>query len=203
MSRLSSLSYLAAPALLLGYGVARLIDGLDGTHGPGPAWTVGHLLFLASLVMFGFVLYDLARTVGASGRRARQFGLGTLVAAGLGLTAFTGTVLVDLWVGLHASDRAGMNALYDRYDTPALIPALGPLFQLGLLVLLVQSVVVRRVPWWSPVAALLACVAITVDLDLLPLGALLFSIALAPFAALAASAPIGSAADPAQEASLR
>jgi hypothetical protein len=183
MSRLalSRLAFLAAPALLFGYGVVRLIDGRDGTHGPGPAWTVGHLLFLAALLAFGVVLFGLYRLAAERGPGAQRLALGTLLVSYLGLAAFVWTVLVDLWVGWHAVDRAGMNALYDSYDTPALIPALGPLFQVGLLVLLVQLAVARRVPWWSPVSVVLACLAITVNLDLLPLGGVLFAVALLPF----------------------
>src|SRR3712207_3367143 len=45
--------FVAAPTLLFGYGVVRLVDGRDGAYGPGLAWTIGHLLFLAGLVMFG------------------------------------------------------------------------------------------------------------------------------------------------------
>ena len=46
-------SALAAPVLLLAYGLLRLIDGLDGIHGPGLAWTLGHLAFAAAMVLFG------------------------------------------------------------------------------------------------------------------------------------------------------
>jgi hypothetical protein len=42
--------FVAAPALIFGYGVVRLIDGLDGEYGPGLTWIIGHLLFLAGLV---------------------------------------------------------------------------------------------------------------------------------------------------------
>jgi hypothetical protein len=184
---MNRLCFLVAPALLLGYGVARLIDGLDGAHGPGTAWTIGHLLFLAGLLAFGAVLSGLYRLAAERGGGARRFALGTVIVSYLGIAAFVWSVLVDLWVGWHAADRAGMNALYDQYDPPALIPALGPLFQLGLLTLLVQLALARRAPWWSPLAVLLACVGITVNLDLLPLGAVLFSLAFVPFAVLPAA----------------
>ncbi|SFR29130.1 hypothetical protein SAMN04488564_11754 [Lentzea waywayandensis] len=36
-------SYIAAPLLVLTYGVLRIVDGLDGECGTGPVWTVGHL----------------------------------------------------------------------------------------------------------------------------------------------------------------
>jgi hypothetical protein len=54
-------AYLLAPAFTLGYGIVRIIDGLDGQYGPGPAWTIGHLAFLAGLAFFVPVLLDLRR----------------------------------------------------------------------------------------------------------------------------------------------
>jgi ABC-type Na+ efflux pump permease subunit len=57
-------AYLGAPAFMFGYGVTRLIDGLDGSHGPGPAWTLGHLMFLVALLLYGVVAAGLRAEVG-------------------------------------------------------------------------------------------------------------------------------------------
>ncbi|MFC6017264.1 hypothetical protein ACFP2T_13735 [Plantactinospora solaniradicis] len=179
--------YLAAPALLLGYGLVRLLDGLDGSHGPGIAWTIGHLLFLAALVLFGVVMVGLTR-VASRLRLARTV---ALVAGLIGLIAFVRVVVVDLIVGIQATDRAGMNRLYQRYeDFPGLpggftgvLDEFGAmLFPLGLLALAVLAATVRprRLPWWSPVLAAVGFVLITVDLDLLPLGGAALLIALLP-----------------------
>ncbi|GAA3390761.1 hypothetical protein [Cryptosporangium minutisporangium] len=168
--------YLLAPVLMLGYGLVRLLDGLDGSHGPGPAWTIGHLLFLAALVYFGLVALDLRRR--APGRIATA----ALVATLLGLVAFVRVVIVDLIVGFGAADRAEMNVRYDEYETVAdtVLDPLAPLFPLGLLVLLILLAVARQAPWWSPVLTLGGFAAITAELDLLPVGALLLLGALYP-----------------------
>ena len=178
------LSYLAAPLLLLAYGLARLIDGRDGVHGPGPAWTIGHLLFLAGLLSYAAVLVGLYRIAAGRGGTARIVAGTTLAVAYVGLAGFVQTVLIDLWVGLNAADRAGMSRLYDQHDGLPVLTTLGPLFQVGLLILLVRIALAQRSLWWSPVALLLGNVALTVNLDLLPVGALLFLVALLPFARL-------------------
>ncbi len=65
---------------------------------------------------------------------------------------------------------------------PAAFYSLGPLlFEVGLAALLIQLAVLRprRLPWWSPVPFLGGLVLISIDLDLLPVGAALFAFALA------------------------
>jgi hypothetical protein len=49
-------SALVAPTLLLLYGLLRLIDGLDGDHGPALAWNLGHTLFFIAFVLFGVLI---------------------------------------------------------------------------------------------------------------------------------------------------
>lgn len=64
------LPILLAPAFLFGYGIVRLIDGIDGVYGPGLAWSIGHLLFLAGFLTFAVVLARLPRLLlPAAGRR--------------------------------------------------------------------------------------------------------------------------------------
>ncbi|WP_126639156.1 hypothetical protein [Embleya hyalina] len=182
-----------APALMGAYGVVRLIDGIDGQHGPGPAWTVGHLLFLGSLLLYGVVIAGLRRRIldTEGGGRARRITAGALTTvAAVGLAAFVRVAVVDIVVGLKAADAAEKSALSDRYaDVPAVIPQafyeIGPVFfMLGLLALFVQYAVVgpRRglASAAAPVLVLVGFVAIMADLNLLPIGAALIWVALVP-----------------------
>ncbi|TQS47020.1 hypothetical protein [Cryptosporangium phraense] len=170
--------YIAAPLLLLAYGVIRLIDGRDGAHGPGPAWTTGHLLFLASLLIFGLIALDV--------RRRLNTVPGAVAAAAtlVGLIAFVKTVVIDIVVGLRASDHEAMHAVREQYESGAdrVVDPLSPLFPIGLAVLLVLLAVSRRVPWWSPVLAVCGFCSIVATLDLLPVAAMLLLVALVPLA---------------------
>ncbi|MFG3258261.1 hypothetical protein [Streptomyces sp. NPDC048172] len=189
---MTRLAFHLAPALMGVYGVVRLIDGRDGQHGPGPAWTIGHLFFLGSLLLYGVVIAGVRRRVLAAegGGRGRRITVGVLAAvAGVGLAAFVRVAVVDIVVGLRAADAAEKSALSDRYaDVPAVLPQplyeLGPvLFMLGLLALLVQYAVTgpRRggAAALPPLLVLLGFAAIMADLNLLPLGAALLWLALA------------------------
>ncbi|MUN41148.1 hypothetical protein [Actinomadura litoris] len=188
---MSRIAFHLAPALMLAYGVVRLIDGRDGQHGPGPAWTVGHLLFFGSLVLYGGVIAGLYGRIRATGGgTARRVATGVMTAvAGFGLVTFVRVTIVDLVVGVRAADAAEKSTLADRYaDVPAVLPQavyeIGPvLFMLGLVALLVQYAVRapggRAVTALSPVLVVLSFVTITLDLDLLPAGAALIWIALA------------------------
>lgn len=181
----------AAPAFMLGYGVVRLIDGADGTHGPGPAWTIGHVLFLIGLSLFGVVVVGLRAML--SGARLRSRIVANLATAfGLvGLLSFVRVILIDIIVGLRAVDHDAMSALYDRYDNdPIALPSalydVGPaFFFIGLVALLALQVAAtpRRLPAWSPALVVLGFVVIQANLDLLPLGAALFLASLRPVVA--------------------
>jgi hypothetical protein len=187
---------LGAPLLLLGYGIAHLIDGLDGSYGPGPAWTAGHLLFLAALLLLAGVLLAMRAAVPRRGAAA-VIAAGAVVVGVLGLLAFIRGVVVDLIVGLQAADHAAMRGLYPHYDTfPGGLPRgltsaadmLGPVCVIaGLLTLIIQLAVLRprRLRWWSPVLAAAGFIAISVDLDLLLIFGLLLLLALAPLAGFA------------------
>ncbi|MEV4671255.1 hypothetical protein AB0K34_06345 [Actinomadura sp. NPDC049382] len=189
---MSRIAFHLAPALMLAYGVVRLIDGRDGQHGPGPAWTVGHVLFLGSLLLYGGVIAGLyGRVRAASGGTASRVVAGvTTVVAALGLATFVRVAVIDIVVGLRAADPAEKSMLADRYaDVPAVLPQavyeIGPVFfMLGLLALLVQFAVTapgrKAVAALSPVLVTLGFVAITLDLNLLPAGAALIWLALVP-----------------------
>jgi hypothetical protein len=66
---------------------------------------------------------------------------------------------------------------------PAPLETAGPMaFTLGMLTLLGLLVAARRAPFWSPLLFGAGIVAVTVELDLLPLAALLLMGALTPVA---------------------
>ncbi|WP_106403357.1 hypothetical protein [Actinocorallia populi] len=189
---MTRIAFHLAPALMLAYGVVRLVDGRDGQYGPGPAWTVGHLLFLGSLLLYAGVIAGLyARAAGGGPARRITAGSVTAVAA-FGLVAFVRVAIVDIIVGLQAADAAEKSMLADRYaDVPSVLPQalydIGPMFfMLGLIALLVQVAFLppyrRTAAALSPVLAVLGFVVITLDLNLLPAGAALIWLALLPFA---------------------
>jgi hypothetical protein len=186
-------AYLGAPALVTAYGLARLIDGIDGSKGPGPAWTIGHLFFLAALALFGVAMVGLRR----EGRR--WFDTAALVGGIVGVVAMARVVVVDILVAWGAADRAEMEREYPRYDDfPGLPHGLGGvldevggvLFPLGLIVLLVHLAVVRRLPWWSPVLATAGFATILATLDRLPAAGLLLLVALVPTATGTSRSPV-------------
>jgi hypothetical protein len=176
--------FATAPLLLLAYGIVRLIDGADGNHGPGLAWTIGHLLFLAGFLLYAAVLVGLRRLI------VRGRGLATVaVVAGLiGVVAFVRVIVIDLIVGIRAADPAAMDRIGDEYDRwPGNLGIydtfyeIGPLlFLLGLLTLAILLTVARKLPVWSPVLLALGFVLITINLDLMPLGAAALLIAVLP-----------------------
>jgi hypothetical protein len=148
------------------------------------AWTIGHLLFLAGFLLYAAVLVGLRRLI------VRGRGLATVaVVAGLiGVVAFVRVIVIDLIVGIRAADPAAMDRIgaeYDRwpgnlgiYDT---FYEIGPLlFLSGLLTLSILLTVARKLPVWSPVLLVLGFVLITINLDLMPLGAAALLIAVLP-----------------------
>lgn len=174
----------AAPLLLVAYGIVRLIDGADGNHGPGPAWTVGHLFFLAGMLLYGAVLPGLRRSLT---RRRAVAAAG--VAIGLaGVLAFVRVIVIDLLLGFRAADRSEMSRLgaeYDRWPGDLGLYELfydfgPPLFLAGLLTLAILLATERKLPVWSPVVLVLGFVVITVNLDLMPLGGALLLAAVLP-----------------------
>ncbi|MEU3950936.1 hypothetical protein AB0F45_01220 [Streptomyces achromogenes] len=171
-SRLSRLCCTLIPLLLLSYGVLRLIDGMDGHHGPGLAWNMGHLCFLAAFLLLGVLVRELRALIPATTARMRT-AAGAATAAGLfGAACFVWVILGDLFP-----------ALSDTAPLPAPLQLAGPLaFQLGLLTLLIMLVTTRprQLPIWSPALAFVFFLLITVNLDLLPLAALILMAALTP-----------------------
>jgi hypothetical protein len=172
MVKVRDIAFVAAPVLLGGYGVVRLLT----EHGPGIGWTVGHLLFLAGLVLFVPVLLTLGDRRGAAP---------VVAAVGLlGVAASAAQVVIDVVVGLVANDRAGMNVLYHQVQSvPGLLPAvyvIGPaLFYVCLVVL--ATINWRVMGWWSPVLLAVGTGLTLLSLDLIPASAVCFLFAIGPY----------------------
>ncbi|MCW2881248.1 MAG: hypothetical protein JWQ95_5348 [Sphaerisporangium sp.] len=181
------MTFVTAPVFLLAYGGIRLLDGLDGTRGPGVAWTTGHAAFLIGLLLYGPVVLGLRRlVVTRTTNLSVTASVGTVIAL-LGMAATAGQIVVDLVVGLRAADRPEMNLLFQQVQAyPGVKPAfytVGPvLFYVGLLALVVLLAMAtpRRVSGWSPVLVVAGTAAMAVNMDLIPLGAACYWLALAP-----------------------
>lgn len=162
------------------YGVIRILDGLDGSRGPGFAWTLGHLCVLGALPFF---------VQGFAAMRARA-GRGKLSAVGLwtgvvGAVALAGQFAIDLVVGFLSADRGAMGSMFTKVqDIPGMLPAFyefGPLlFFVGQLILVSQLAARRVLKPWTPVLVLVNAVLPLADKDLIPLGAVLLLVAFAP-----------------------
>lgn len=163
---------LMAPLFLLTYGVFRYVDGRDGEHGPGVAWNIGHPFMLAAFVCFAAVLIGMRRSVRSpSVRRATATTTMTVLGV-VGVAAFIRVILDDVF-----PDADGVLPL------PSPLHEVGPLlFLMGLMGLMIDVALhePHRMPVWAPVAVLGGFVAITANLDLLPLAAGLFLAGLLP-----------------------
>ncbi|WP_433163705.1 hypothetical protein [Kribbella sp. CA-247076] len=172
---------LVAAGLLVAYGIVRLADGVDGQHGPGVAWTVGHLLILVGFVLYGVLLVRARQVL----TRRRAVGTAAVVVGMVGVAAFVRVIVVDLIVGFRAdnhAEKSRIGDLYERWpgDLGIYEPlyTVGPLlFLAGLLTLAVLLVVERQLPAWSPVLLLAGFVVISANLDLMPLGGALLGLA--------------------------
>jgi hypothetical protein len=163
---------IVAPILLLLYGLLRLIDGLEGDHGPGLAWNLGHILFFIAFVLLGVLIVGLREMAPAATVRARI--VANLAAAGglSGVACFLWVILIDLFPDFH-----------ETAPLPEPLEMIGPLlFQLGTLTLLTMFVTARprRLPIWSPLLVLTGFLLFAINLDLIPIGALLVLVGLAP-----------------------
>ncbi|MER7274370.1 hypothetical protein ABT369_07945 [Dactylosporangium sp. NPDC000244] len=163
----------AAPVLLFGYGVLRLIDGLDGHRDKGAwMWNTGHVMFFAAMVLLG------ALAVGAR-RMLPSRDFGNRLASNLAVIGALAGTAAFLWV--IAGDLVPSFA--DAAPLPGPLSIAGnAVFVLGLVTLLFQLVRAHRLPAWSPVAVLFAFLLIPVSLDLIPAAAVLLAAGLLPLA---------------------
>jgi multisubunit Na+/H+ antiporter MnhB subunit len=163
--------FIAAPILMLVYGLIRIVDGFDGERGPGPAWTIGHLVFIVAMVMFLLVFRHLHRLAGRD-----TLSTVTLVVAAVGAVALVGQFGVDIVSGLLADDHARMAEISRSVHRNQLVSLaiydVGPyLFYAGQFVLVVQLAVTRRIAGWTPFLLLVDLIMPLVDKDLIPIGA--------------------------------
>ncbi|MET9396733.1 hypothetical protein [Kitasatospora sp. NPDC002965] len=193
LGRVTPFAVIGGPVLMALYGGIRL---LDGSRDPGAGWLVGHGLMLAGLVLFAPVLVALERWPAphrtAAGRVAARAALGV---ASAGLAASVVQIVIDLYVGAVAVDKADQHRLFDSVQShPGVVPvvySVGPLlFYVGLLALLVAGTVgrARTLRWWSPVLVLAGTVLTAADLALIPVAAGCYLVALAPLAGFGAGA---------------
>lgn len=163
---------IAAPLCFIAYGIIRLVDGADGEHGPGPAWTAGHLFFLLGVLLYAIILVALQKSIKTVPARLAA------VAGLVGVLAFVRVIVVDLIVGFRAAVHADKSRIADEYDRwPGDLGiydafySVGPiLFLAGLLTLSILLTRARRQPVWSPFLLLAGFLIISVNLDLMPLG---------------------------------
>jgi hypothetical protein len=169
-------AFIAAPLLTFAYGVIRIVDGLDGSRGPGLAWTTGHLAFLGAMVAFVFVFVQMRRLAGRDTVSTLAAVIGTA-----GALALSGQFAIDVVAGLLSTDHLGMSLLIaDIRSTPGVTVAVydvGPyLFYIGQLALVVRLAVMRRISAWTPLLVVFDLVTPFVDKDLIPLGAIVLLI---------------------------
>src|SRR5215469_10329686 len=98
--------FVAAPAFLALYGIAHLIDGLDGKYGPGIAWTVGHIMFMAAMLTFGLVAVRLYQRVGLRTSKHQFIARLALALALIGTAVFIRVITIDIITGLLAANNA-------------------------------------------------------------------------------------------------
>ncbi|MEU8365994.1 hypothetical protein [Micromonospora tulbaghiae] len=162
---------LSSAVLLLGYGLLRLIDRLDGHSDKGAwAWDTGHTLFLLGVLGFAALIVGLHGLLRTRSSRLRTLDDVAALAGLVGAAAFVWVILGDLFPSFAEAVR-----------TPGLVLFGGPLlFELGLLVLLYRAAAARLLPVWAPVLVLAGFLAIAVNLNLLPVGAALVLAGLLP-----------------------
>ncbi|MDQ0992103.1 hypothetical protein [Streptomyces sp. V3I7] len=179
-SRSAYPQFLYGPLLLGAYGLLRILDGLDGERGPGPAWTAGHLCFLAGvlLLVLGY-------------HRIRPLTLDTRLTTAAFWTTCAGALALgvqftaDVVSGFAAADHQAMSDIVGRFMAiPGVEPAFyayGPLlFFLGQLTLTVQLAARKVLKPWAPPLVLADSLLAYADKDLIPLGAALLLYSYAP-----------------------
>jgi hypothetical protein len=171
---------IAAPPLVLAYGVLRIVDGLDGVRGPGVAWTVGHLAFIGALTLFVPIFWEMRSMLGRSALATTAL-VGGVVGIGCAAAQFT----IDIVIGFLAADHDAMSSMFTQVQAvpgvSMVVYSVGPILfyvaQLAFAGLLAGH---RIVKVWVPVAVLAEIVLSAVDKDLIPVGAVLLFVSFLP-----------------------
>lgn len=182
-------AFVAAPLLILAYGLIRIADGWDGERGPGLAWTTGHLAFLAALVLFIAIFREMRRMLGGTPPATAGVVLGIA-----GIACAGAQFVIDIVVGFMAADHAGMGVLFDQVQAvpgvQLVVYDVGPfLFYAAQLLLVTQLATRRLVKAWTPVLVLLDLALPVIDRDFIPVGALLLLVSFLPLARRPALVP--------------
>jgi hypothetical protein len=177
---IARLAVVAAPLCMLTYGVVRLVGRMDGTYGPGVDWQIAHLANLAGLVLLVFLVFGIRRLLAPGAGRA-VLTIVTLVGAATSIVQF----VADIVEGLLAADKAGMRELNRQFHAlPGVDLAfyqVGPqLLYVGMIALTALLARERTLPRWSVAVVLVSSLLPLVTLDLLPLGAIGYLVALVP-----------------------
>ncbi|MEU1724703.1 hypothetical protein [Nonomuraea sp. NPDC005692] len=181
-------AFVAAPLLVLSYGVIRIVDGLDGSRGPGLAWTAGHLAFLAALALFIVIFREMWQMLGRN-----RIATTSLVVGLVGIACAAAQFVIDIVVGFMAADHDAMSPLFDQVQAvPGVslaVYAAGPLlFYVAQLALVVQLAARRQVKLWTPVLVMLDFAIPILEKDLIPLGAVCMLVSFWPLARRQATA---------------
>lgn len=175
-------AFVAAPALSLAYALIRIVDGFDGSRGPGLAWTGGHLAFLAALVLFVPVMWEMRRLAGRTAAATIAAVVGTA-----GAVAAIAQFAIDIVVGFMAADHEAMRVLSDKVSSvpgvPLVVYQVGPmLFYIGLFALAAVLAAKGVLKMWAALLILAAVLLPAASLDLLPISSLLLLGGLLPLA---------------------
>ncbi|MCK2214081.1 hypothetical protein MF672_009805 [Actinomadura sp. ATCC 31491] len=190
-------AFVAAPLFVLAYGVIRILDGLDGSRGPGLAWTTGHLAFMAALALFVPIFWRLRRMAGGG-----AFATASAAAGTVGVAALLGQFGVDLVVGFLSADHDAMGVLFEQVKavpgvSVAIYDVLPFLFYIGQLALVGLLAARRQVKAWTFALVLTDLMLPFVTKDLIPLGALCLLVSFVPLGRAADAAVAAAPARPA------
>jgi hypothetical protein len=180
-----------APLFMLAYGVIRLIGRSDGVYGPGLDWQAAHLAMLAGLVLFVFLILAMRRLLAPGPLRETVIAI-TLVGAATSIVQF----VADIVNGLLATDHADMSRFSESFGSVpgveiAFYQVGPPLLYIGMIALAVLLARAGELPWWTAAVILVSSLLPVVTLNLLPLAAAGYLVALYPL-----RVPLGRAAVP-------
>jgi hypothetical protein len=160
---------IGAPVFIFLYGLLRLIEVMEGNQSHGFVWNIGHVLFFFSFVLFGGLSVELKRLVPSKSKVSKGGAYLAMVASLLGIACFLWGILGDL--------------IKNVASVPTLLKLVGPLlFQVGMLGLLIMLVATRprQLPIWTPILVLIGFLFFAINLNLLPIGALIILLGLSP-----------------------